>query len=162
MIQIWNEKDRQIKAWNKKRTKRKKITRYVFSAVWIFILIQGVLAIPEHGAWVPFSVWGYGATQTFSFGLINGFRDLLISSPNYLCKPKDIFLNICGCLIFLFLSHWLIDIGRFNNLSILFLQLPLFWFGCFMGFIEELLKIWTDAYLSTKPHSPKPPKKLCV
>ena len=33
------QKDRQIKAWNKKRTK-KIITRYVFSAVWIFILIQ--------------------------------------------------------------------------------------------------------------------------
>ena len=155
-------KDRKIKAWNTRHTKRKKIIRYVFYAAWIFILIQGVLAIPEHGAWVPFSVWGYGATQTFSFGLIHGFRNLLIPSPNYLGNPKDISLNIFGCLIFLFLSHWLIDIGRFNNLSILFLQLPLFWFGCFMGFIEELLKIWTDAELSTKPHSPTTREKLCV
>ena len=156
------QKDRKIKAWNTRHTKRKKIIRYVFYAAWIFILIQGVLAIPEHGAWVPFSVWGYGATQTFSFGLINGFRDLLISSPNYLWKQKDISLNIFGCLIFLFLSHWLIDIGRFNSLSILFVQLPLFWFGCFMGFIEELLKIWTDAELPTKPHSPTTREKLCV
>ena len=91
------QKDRKIKAWNKKHTKRKKVSRHVFTAGWIFILIQGVLAIPEHGAWVPFSVWGYGATQTFSFGLIDGFRNLLISSPNNLCKPKDIFLNIFGC-----------------------------------------------------------------
>ena len=77
-------------------------------------------------------------------------------------EPKDITLNIFGCLIFLFLSHWLIDIGRFNSLSILFLQLPLFWFSCFMGFIEDLLKIWTDAELSTKPHSPRTREKLCV
>ena len=97
---------------------------YVFYAAWIFILIQGVLAIPKHGVWVPFSVWGYGATQTFSFGLIHGFRNLLIPSPKHQYKPKDISLNIIGCLIFLFLSHWLIDIGRFNSLSILFLQLP--------------------------------------
>ena len=147
------QKNRKIKAWNKKHTKRKKITRYVFTAVWIFILIQGVLAIPEHGAWVPFSVWGYGATQTFSFGLIDGFRNLLIPSQKNQYKPKDISLNIFGCLIFLFLSHWLIDIGRFNSLSILFLQLPLFWFSCFMGFIEELLKIWTDKVHLTKHHS---------
>ena len=78
------QKDRKIKAWNTRHTKRKKIIRYVFYAAWIFILIQGVLEIPEHGAWVPFSVWGYGATQTFSFGLINGFRDLLISRLNAL------------------------------------------------------------------------------
>ena len=156
------QKDRKIKAWNKKHTKRKKITLYVFNAAWILILIQGVLAIPEHGAWVPFSVWGYGATQTFSFGLIHGFRNLLIPSPKHQYKPKDISLNIIGCLIFLFLSHWLIDIGRFKSLSILFVQLPLFWFGCFMGFIEELLKIWIDAELSTKPHSPTTREKLCV
>ena len=99
------QKDKQIKAWNKKHTKRKKISRHVFTATWIFILIQGVLEIPEHGAWVPFSLWGYGATQTFSFGLINGFRNLLISSPNYLGNPKDISLNIFGCLIFLFLYN---------------------------------------------------------
>ena len=60
------QKDRKIKAWNKKHTKRKKVSRNVFTTVWIFILIKGVLAIPEHGAWVPFSVWGYGATQTLS------------------------------------------------------------------------------------------------
>jgi len=112
------------------------------------------LAIPEHGAWVPFSVWGYGATQTFSFGLFHGIRNLIIPSSNPLGKPKDISLNIFDCLIFLFLSHWLIDIERFNSLSILFLQLPLFWFSCFMGFIEELLKSWTDAVFSPKPHSP--------
>ena len=165
MIQIWNgfyyKKIERLRH-GIKNIPKEKITRYVFTAVWIFILIQGVLAIPEHGAWVPFSVWGYGATQTFSFGLINGFRNLLISSPNYLGNPKDISLNIFGCLIFLFLSHWLIDIGRFNSLSILFVQLPLFWFGCFMGFIEEVLKIWTDAELSTKPHSPTTREKLCV
>jgi len=55
-------------------------------------------------------------------------------------------------LIFLFFSYWLIDIGKFNSLSILFLQLPLFCFSCFMGFIEELLKIWTDEVHLTKHH----------
>ena len=91
MIQIWNgfyyKKIERLRHGIKNIQKRKKVCRHVFTAAWIFILIQGVLAFPEHGAWVPFSVWGYGATQTFSFGLINGFRNLLISSPNYVGFP---------------------------------------------------------------------------
>jgi len=90
---------------------------------------------------------GIWATQTFSFGLIHGFRNLLIPSPNHQYKPKDISLNIIGCLVFIFFSHCLIDIGMFNSLSILFLHLQLFWFSCSMGIIEELLKNWTDAVL---------------
>ena len=138
------QKDRQMKAWSRRHTKRKKVSHFVLNSVWIYILIQGCLAFLGKGAWVLLSILGYWATQSFSCGVFHNLRNLVIPSTNYLYEPKNFFFSIFGCLIFIFIGHWLIDIGKFNNLSIVFLQLPLLWFGCCMGLIEELLQNWKD------------------
>ena len=87
---------------------------------------------------VSLSLLGYWLTQLGGAGFFNNFRDLLIRSPKFQSEKKFLHFLIVSC--FIFCGHLLINSGRLNNIFILFLQIPVLWFGLFMGLIEALLQ----------------------
>ena len=128
------------KLWNSRQAKRGKISLYIFSATWLIILIQTGFAISSKGAWALLSLLGYWLTQIGGVGFFNNFRDLVIRSPKLQSEKKLLhFLIVIG---FIYCGHWLIHIGKLNSLSILFLQIPLLWFGLFMGIVKATLDKW--------------------
>ena len=128
------------KLWNSRQAKRGKISLYIFSATWLIILTQTGFAISSKGVWVFLSVLGYWLTQIGGVGFFNNFRDLVIRSPKLQSEKKLLhFLIVIG---FIYCGHWLIHIGKLNSLSILFLQIPLLWFGLFMGIVKATLDKW--------------------
>ena len=125
---------------NRRKAKRERISLYITSATWLIILSQAAFAISSKGAWALLSLLGYWLTQIGGVGFFNNFRDLVIRSPKLQSEKKLLhFLIVIG---FIYCGHWLIHIGKLNSLSILFLQIPLLWFGLFMGIVKATLDKW--------------------
>ena len=139
------QQKRKSEEWGKRRKQREKINSIVFSAAWLTLVIDAVSTYPEKGAWVCLSILGYWFTQFGGLGFFNNFRDLIISNTSFPSKRKIIHFLIV--ISFIYLGHWLIDIGKLHTLSILFLQIPLVWFGLFMGLVEGALQKWKDQEL---------------
>ena len=133
-------KNRERKAWEITYTRRGKIGFYINLAASLIVLIQAALAFPEKGAWVILSILGYWATQFGGVGFFNNFRDLIIRSSKFRSEKKFLHFLIVSC--FIFCGHLLIGFGRLHSISILFLQVPLLWFGLFMGMINGLVQKW--------------------
>ena len=132
--------ERKIKAWNIKLAKKEKITIYTTSAAWLTIIIQGAANISENGAFVLLSILGYWIIEIGSLGFFNNFKDLTIRKRHDQLEQKIIHLLIVSC--FIYLGQILIVLGKFNNLSIFILQVPIAWFGCFMGLIKGFFQEW--------------------
>ena len=134
------KRNRENKLWNRRQAKRGKISLYIVSAIWLIILSQAAFAITSKGVLVFLSVLGYWLTQLGGVGFFNNFRDLIIRSPNLQSEKKLLhFLIVIG---FIYCGHWLIHIGKLHSLSIVFLQIPLLWFGLFMGIVKATLDKW--------------------
>ncbi len=58
------------------------------------------------------------------------------------CGAKPLYFLIVICVIYF--GHWLIHIGQLHSLSILFLEIPVLWFGLFMGLVEGALHKWKE------------------
>ena len=136
------QKDRRMKEWSGRQDKRKKVSQFAISTAWIIILIKGALAIPLQGTWVLISILGYWLAQLGSYGFFNNFRALLIRGPTYRADKKIRNLFVVSC--FIYIGHLLIGIGKFDNLSFLFLQIHVLWFACFMGIVEAALDKWKE------------------
>ena len=136
------QKNREQKAWNKRNAKREKISFYVSAAAWLALLIQGVSAYQENGILILLSILGYWITQVGGLGFFNNFRALIFRKPSFQSERKitNFFLIVCV----IYFGHWLIHIGQLHSLSILFLQIPVLWFGLFMGLVEGALQNWKD------------------
>ena len=132
--------ERKIKAWNIKHAKKEKISLYTISVAWLTIIIQGAANISENGALVLLSILGYWIIEIGSLGFFNNFKDLTIRKRHNQLEQKIIHLLIVSC--FIYLGQILIGLGKFNNLSIFILQIPLAWFGCFMGLIKGAFQEW--------------------
>tara|TARA_Y100000746_G_C15230995_1_gene337422 strand:- start:65 stop:649 length:585 start_codon:yes stop_codon:yes gene_type:complete len=135
-------KNRETKAWNKRYAKREKISFYVFAAAWLALLIQGVSSYQEKGILVLLSILGYWVTKSGGLGFINNFRDLIIRKTSFHGERKIANFLIVICVIYF--GHWLIHIGQLHSLSILFLEIPVLWFGLFMGLVEGALHKWKE------------------
>ena len=135
-------KDRERKTWEITYAKREKISLYINIGAGLIILTQTAIAIPAKGAWVLLSILGYLATQFGGLGFFNNFRDLVIRSPNFQSEKK--LLHFLIVIVFIYIGYWLIRLGTLHNLSILFLQIPLLWFGLFMGIVEGALQKWKE------------------
>ena len=123
-----------------RHAKREKISLYIISATWLILLTQAVFVITSKGAWVLFSLLGYWLTQFGGIGFFNNFRDLIIRSQKLQIERKLLhFVIVIG---FVYCGHWLIYIGKLHSLSIIFLQIPLLWFGLFMGIVKATLDKW--------------------
>ena len=136
------QKDRETKAWNKRYAKREKISFYVFAAAWLALLIQGVSSYQEKGILVLLSILGYWVTKAGGLGFFNNFRDLIIRKTSFHGERKIANFLIVICVIYI--GHWLIHIGQLHSLSILFLEIPVLWFGLFMGLVEGALQKWKE------------------
>ncbi len=85
------------------------------------IVFQAGLNIVANGAWVFLSLVGvFGAFLGSSFLL--GYKE-----------SRNLFLS---GLVICFVSYWLITIGRFKELSLLSLDIPLFWLSFCVGLIR--------------------------
>jgi len=134
------QKAREDKALDIRHKQRKKISIYTSSVAWLIIVIHGALAIPVKGAWILISIMGYWIIEIGSLGFFNNFKDLTIKKRYDHIEQKIIQLVILSC--FIYLGQILIVLGKFNNLSIFILQVPLAWFGCFMGLIKGTFQEW--------------------
>ena len=123
-----------------RHAKREKISLYIISATWLIILTQAAFAITSKGAWVLISLFGYWLTQFGGVGFFNNFRDLVIRSPKF--QTEKYLLNFLIVSCFIFCGHLLIHFGKLHSISILFVQVPVLWFGLFMGMIEGFLQKW--------------------
>ena len=135
-------KNRERKEWEITYTRRGKIGFYINLAASLIVLIQAALAFPEKGAWVLLSILGYWATQFGGVGFFNNFRDLIIRSPRF--KGEKKILHFLILISFIYVGGSLIHIGKLHNLSILFLEIPVLWFGLFMGITEGALQKWKE------------------
>ena len=135
-------KDREKKAWEITYAKREKISFYVFAAAWLALLIQGVSSYQEKGLLVLLSILGYWITKAGGLGFFNNFRDLIIRKTSFHGERKIANFLIVICVIYF--GHWLIRIGQIHSLSILFLEIPVLWFGLFMGLVEGALQKWKE------------------
>ena len=135
-------KDREKKAWEITYAKREKISIYVFAAAWLALLIQGVSSYQEKGILVLLSILGYWVTKSGGLGFFNNFRDLIIRKTSFNGERKIANFLIVICVICF--GHWLIHIGKLHTLSILFLEIPVLWFGLFMGLVEGALQKWKE------------------
>ncbi len=136
------QKNRETKAWNKRYAKREKISFYVFTAAWLALLIQGVSSYQEKGILLLLSILGYWITKAGGLGFLNNFRDLIIRKTSFHGERKIANFLIVICVIYF--GHWLIHIGQLHSLSILFLEIPVLWFGLFMGLVEGALQKWKE------------------
>ena len=136
------QKNREIKAWIKRCAKREKISFYVFAAAWLALLIEGVSSYQEKGILVLLSIFGYWITQVGGLGFFNNFRDLIIRKTSFHGERKTTNFLIIICVISV--GHLLIHFGKLHTLSILFLQIPVLWFGLFMGLVEGALQKWKE------------------
>tara|TARA_B100000700_G_scaffold259665_1_gene294617 strand:+ start:2006 stop:2602 length:597 start_codon:yes stop_codon:yes gene_type:complete len=141
------QRSRENKLLTRKK-KREKLSLYIIYAAWLIILTQASIAIISKGAWVLFSLLGYWLTQFGGIGFFNNFRDLVIRSPKFQSEKKLLHFLIIIC--FIGSGHLLINFGRLHSISILFLQIPVLWFGLFMGMIEALLQKWKDLKFITQ------------
>ena len=137
---ILYKRNRENKLLNRRKAKRERISLYITSATWLIILSQAAFAITSKGVWVFLSLLGYWLTQLGGAGFFNNFRDLIIRSPKFQSEKKFLHFLIVSC--FIFCGYLLIDFGRFHSISILFLQVPVLWFGLFMGMINGLVQKW--------------------
>ena len=135
-------KNRERKAWNIRQTKRGKIGFYIISAAWLIFLVQAVLALPSKGPWVVLSALGYWLTQVGGIGFFNNFRDLL--NRNHDFKGEKKVLNFLIVIGLIYSGYLLIDIGKFHNIFISFLQIPVLFFGLFMGIIQGAIERWKN------------------
>ena len=131
---------RKRKARKMKNTKKEKISFYTISAAWLTVIIQGAMRISGAGAWVFLSILGYWIIEIGSLGFFNNFKVLMSWNRHTQFEQKIIQLLIVSC--FIILGKILIDFGKFDILSIFILQIPLAWFGCFMGLIKGAFQEW--------------------
>ena len=115
---------------------------YVFAAAWLALLIEGVSFYPKNGILILLSILGYWITQVGGLGFFNNFRALIFRKPSFQSERKitNFFLIVCV----IYFGHWLIHIGQLHSLSILFLEIPVLWFGLFMGLVEGALQKWKE------------------
>ena len=108
----------------KKRRKIRDIWHRFMYWPWLIVIIQGVLSFPTNGFWIILSFLG----TLFSFG---GVYFVCESFPFW--QNRKYFLR---SLLAVLLGFLLIAVGKFNSLSIVSFDLPLFYFAGIMGLLN--------------------------
>ncbi len=108
----------------KKRRKIRDIWHRLMYWPWLIVIIQGVISFPTNGFLDNFSFLG----ALFSFG---GVSFICESSP-FGQNRKYFFRSLLAILFGLLL----IEVGKFNSLSIGSFDLPLFYFAGIMGLLN--------------------------